>query len=600
MAKNTGKKQKRVIKAIAIFVAALAVLTFFSNTIMNMTIPKVTASYSSRGNLSYTNSASGTTVIDNASEVKGIEGRVVEEVKVENYDTVNKGDTIVTLKALTDTTELDDLKTQLTSLQREAEYEERTPSDNDLSSYQSAVKTAQQALNEANDQLSQAQGKSSTISSAQKTIDDNSSKQVSLEASVASASDTVEELNQQIDELKAQIETLDTKINVFTTLGTPTPTPTPEGYTAPSEEAEETEATEATTGSEESGTEESAEPTATATPTATPAPDTSAIDELCAQKADCEEQITKLESQLAEAQSRLNSLSGDLASVQSAIEEAQAKIDATNELPSESEAKSAISAAQDELKSAKSALADAKTNAAIAADQKQDTIEDRQKQMDKLEKQIAELEEKTGVTEIKAPAAGYVYNLAVAAGDELTDAGIITTILPEDRQASVTFQFAASSASNLYVGQELTVQDSYWIDSCTIEKIKPNADNPRETRDIVCSLVAGDGMLWPGETITVMADRGNQNYDTIVAASAVNEDNAGKFVYVVEGSSTPLGDKYTVKRVDVTVEATDGSLTAISGENLEYAMIVTRSEEPLTDGQRVRLEDYTGSSSDSN
>ena len=55
-----------------------------------------------------------------------------------------------------------------------------------------------------------------------------------------------------------------------------------------------------------------------------------------------------------------------------------------------------------------------------------------------------------------------------------------------------------------------------------------------------------------------------------------------------------MGDKYVVRRVDVTIEATDGASTAIKGEGLDKydVMIVVRAEKPLEDGQRVRLEDY--------
>ena len=71
----------------------------------------------------------------------------------------------------------------------------------------------------------------------------------------------------------------------------------------------------------------------------------------------------------------------------------------------------------------------------------------------------------------------------------------------------------------------------------------------------------------------------------------------GNFVYAIIGSSTPLGDKYTVKRIDVTIEATDGAYSAITSQKGELdkydVMIVIRSEKPLEDGQRVRLEDYT-------
>ena len=37
---------------------------------------------------------------------------------------------------------------------------------------------------------------------------------------------------------------------------------------------------------------------------------------------------------------------------------------------------------------------------------------------------------------------------------------------------------------------------------------------------------------------------------------------------------SPFGNRYTVKRVDVSVEATDGSVSAISGEGLDQGMIV--------------------------
>ena len=99
--------------------------------------------------------------------------------------------------------------------------------------------------------------------------------------------------------------------------------------------------------------------------------------------------------------------------------------------------------------------------------------------------------------------------------------------------------------------------------------------------------------MWPGETLTATADRSNADYEHVIASSAVNEDNSGTFVYVIQEASSPLGDKYTVKRVDVTIEAEDGALTAISGNGIDSGMIVIRSEEPLQDGDRVRLEDYS-------
>ena len=69
-----------------------------------------------------------------------------------------------------------------------------------------------------------------------------------------------------------------------------------------------------------------------------------------------------------------------------------------------------------------------------------------------------------------------------------------------------------------------------------------------------------------------------------------------KFVYVIEQSSTALGDKAIVRRVSVTVEENDGSRAAISGDGISnYSLIVVRSDVPLNNGDRVRLEDYSQS-----
>ena len=96
---ETKKKDRRwVVRAIIAFLVILALLTFFSNTIMNATIPKVMAKNAVRGNLSYTNNATGQIEADNKSEAKGIEGRTVDKVLVQNYEYVEEGATVITLK----------------------------------------------------------------------------------------------------------------------------------------------------------------------------------------------------------------------------------------------------------------------------------------------------------------------------------------------------------------------------------------------------------------------------------------------------------------------------------------------------------------------
>ena len=591
MAKGSARRS-RVVKAMVAFVAVLALLTFFSNTLMNLTIPKVMGAYASRGNLSYSNSARGTITVENQTEVKGLEGRTVDQVKVTNYDTVQAGDTILTLKPIEESEDLQSKRDRLKQLERDAEYDSRTDNSTDFTSYYDSINMAKATLSDAEDTLYAVQNKDAVEEENKQIINEESVKEVSLKATVTEAAKTVEDIQKQIDAIDASIAPLQAQIDVYTALGTPTPTPRPD---AP--ETTEPAATEPETPVPEGAT-------ATPTPSPSPAPaydedgldptsPTYEMEKLMLKIREYEDQKTALESQLESAKTRLDEASAELAECQGKIKDAQAEIDALKQLPSEAAAQNAVTTARNAVNTAQKALSDAQTAAGITEDKARDTAEDREEEIAKLKKQIEELEKQAKVTEIKAPVGGYIYNIAVASGDALTAKTFVTYIIPEtDRVCSVSFKFSSQAAQSIRVGMDLEITSGF-IQGCTVQSIKPDPDNPRANKIVKCMVEGNDA--WPGEEITVNAGRGNDNYKCVVPSSAVSEDNNGHFIYVIVGSSTPLGDKYTVKRVDVSIEATDGAATAIKGEGLDKydVMIVVRAEKPLEDGQRVRLEDYT-------
>ena len=613
MAKGSARRAK-VIKAMVAFIVILALLTFFSNTIMNLTIPKVMGSYASRGNLSYSNSARGTITVENQTEVKGLEGRTVDQVLVSNYDSVEVGDTILTLKSLEESEDLQAKKDRLKELEREADYDSRTPSNNsDFTNYYDTINAAKVNLSEAEDTLDKVYNKSSEEAAYKKIIDDESAKAVSLEATVNAAAKTVEDIKKEIDEIDAAIAPLQCEIDVFIALGTPTPTPVqarPEESGSSTESSTEPSSDAALPGGSttDAATTDTDTTTATTTDTTvqTPAPvpvldgdgldinsPTYEMDKLILKINQYEERKAALQSQIESAQQRLDEASAKLAECQGKIQEARDEIAALQTLPSVAVAENAVTTAKNAVNSAQKVLNDALIQAGISEDKAKDLVEDRDKEIEKLKKQIDDMEKQAKVTEIKAPAAGYIYNIAVSSGDVLTAKTIVTYILPvTDRVCSVSFEFKAQAVQNIWVGMPLEVTSGF-IEGCTVTGIKPDPNDPRGTRIVKCMVDGNDA--WPGEEITVNAGRGNDNYKCVVPSSAVSEDNNGHFVYVIVGSSTPLGDKYVVKRVDVTVEATDGAASAIKGEGLDKndVMIVVRAEKPLEDGQRVRLEDYT-------
>ncbi len=91
--------RKDIIKNIAIvFLAVMLVLTFFSNTLMNYSLPQVSAIYTNQGTISEQIRGSGTVEPAQSYEVKVSRKREVESVNVKVNDIVEKGDLLFTFK----------------------------------------------------------------------------------------------------------------------------------------------------------------------------------------------------------------------------------------------------------------------------------------------------------------------------------------------------------------------------------------------------------------------------------------------------------------------------------------------------------------------
>ncbi|MBO4241918.1 MAG: hypothetical protein J5883_01405 [Clostridiales bacterium] len=594
---GSGRSRKWVVRAMISFVAILALLTFFSNTIMNMTIPKVMGAYAVRGNLSSTNSSTGLIEADDKTNINSIAGRTVDKVEVSYLDYVYAGDVLYTLKEVEDQSSLEELQDQLTELTRARDYAARTPAETtDYVTLQEAINTAQYTLYTARDTLEAAQNKDETIAAANSIISENSTLAITLAAEVQSASDTVESLSAEISRLESEITTREQEIDILVDLGVPTPTPTPVPGINSAAPVQKRADGDADTGSDTTDPSDTSETTPTTETTSDPTanPSTDRIGELQEEIAEREEQIEELEEQLEDAQDRLNSASSSLADVNAAIAEAQAALEAADALPSVSSAQSAVNLAQAGVSSAVTTYNNTQITDAIAADKAADEQNDRIEDIADLEEKIEKLEEKMSITEVVAPTSGYVYNITIQDGDIMEDdKTVVMYIVPDTSTYSVTFKFDTKVAQDMSIGQSLTI-DKYWVDDCIITNIKPDAENPREKREVKCAIQST--WAWPGESLTATADKSNADYEHVIASSAIIEDNGGTFVYVIEESTSPLGDKYVVKRVKVDIEGTDGALTAISGEGIEGNLIVVRSEEPLQDGDRVRLEDYGNNS----
>jgi len=116
-------KKRELIKSIAIvFLAVLLVLTFFSNTIMNYSLPEVATQSISSGTINAKIRGSGTVSANESYEVIINQTRQVRSVCVGVGDTVQQGDLLFVLENV-ESQELKDAQEQLDALNLQYEQQ---------------------------------------------------------------------------------------------------------------------------------------------------------------------------------------------------------------------------------------------------------------------------------------------------------------------------------------------------------------------------------------------------------------------------------------------------------------------------------------------
>ena len=112
---NPAKRREWVKNAAIIFLSIMLVLTFFSNTIMNYSLPEVATEYVQSGTITEKVRGTGTITASDPYNVSISESRVISSVAVKAGDEVKKGDPLFYLEDM-ESTELIDAEKELNSL----------------------------------------------------------------------------------------------------------------------------------------------------------------------------------------------------------------------------------------------------------------------------------------------------------------------------------------------------------------------------------------------------------------------------------------------------------------------------------------------------
>jgi multidrug efflux pump subunit AcrA (membrane-fusion protein) len=516
--KKKSGKRKWVVTAAVVFFAVIILLTFFSNTIMNYSLPKVSAQDASYGIISTSNRATGVIEAAGKVDVKAFDTRKVTGVYVYEYNDVFQGDLLMTLEPLVESEELELLRDQLEEIELQRYYESKLPVNTpDYTYLEDAISDAQEALNTAKTDLSNANNKSTIVTNAETTIANSSALIITLSAEIESLSDIKANFEQELADAEEALAAV------------------PDGDDDSVEQAE----------------------------------------------------VDRLLGEIAAVDTQLSGKAAQVVTEQGKIDAAELVLDGVENYLPVADAQKAVTRAEKTLKDAKTALSDQKKIDAVEREKKKRARDEEDKLIDELKKKIESIEENMSITEIRAPISGQPIGFSFSAGDEIMKDQVLGTIVDRTAGYKADLIFTAQQARSMYIGMNLQV-NQYTADRAMVIGIRPDPNNPRDSR-IVTASVEGE-YLYVGANLDVSFDDYNQQFPCVVPNSSIHEDGSGKFVYLLNKKSGPLGDRYTALKVSVEVLATDGKVSALDPSAIQGRQIITRSEKPIANGDQVRLE----------
>lgn len=569
MNENGGKKRREWVKnAAIIFLSVMLVLTFFSNTFMNYSLPEVAAQYVQSGTITAKIRGTGTVESGDPYNVKIAETRTISSVLVKTGDKVEKGAPLLLLEDK-ESKELKDAQAALDKAMLDFELallsgdisntaytNVQTGQIASIGTYQSRIVAAEAEIDKWQKQVDEATTAINQLKTAQVNVEaggapDTSSEQAKVaEAQAALNNDWVKIAKDKISEWQAAKAACDATIAKYEEWILSSVSGN-EGYPnqVPEDEYNVAKTNSATYQQLIKGKQDQIN--------ADPAAVTAYNNKVNA--------LAEANKKLAEKQ---NSKTNTTSSLTVQTQNWQNELDSRN---------AKLKAAQD-FKA--QLLKDISTELNLDY------------QLDSLKKQrddIAKLQENAVGASIEAPISGTITGVTVKAGDEAQPDTALVTMQPEGKGFTMSFSVTNDQAKRLSVGDKADLVNSWRYSDMdiTLASIKPDTTDPGQKKLLTFD-ITGDEVT-PGQSLNVSVGQKSANYDLIVPNSAIREDSNGKFILIVESKSSPLGNRYVATRVDVEVLASDDTQSAVSGALYGYEFVITTSTQPVEAGKLVRL-----------
>ena len=623
---NSVRKREWVKTAAIIFLAVLLVLTFFSKTIMNASLPEVAAQQAASGAINARIRGSGTVEASEVYNVTIKQTRKVASVLVKTGQEINVGDTMFVLEA-EDSDELKQAETDLETLQqnydkslieagntaaqenydvqkaREA-YNEALAVYNQYTNVNAAQLTA--AITAAENELTNLTAQSKAISEELKqlqtdkeTIDADVTAQEAKVKEMEAAEDKYAELKTATDDYDADIVVYGKYYSKLLELtAEPTSSVTYDNkhvITVVSIASQPIAAGYCQKDTmlyaylvEKGQTEMANDAGIIATAYKTITEDLSKLATLCTEYSRLS--VVYNPTALSNARTELSNLKNNADHcanlVKSCTERASAAETAVSNKQTEIDKLTKASSAADTVKSTKQALEDLvfKQNlgdsSSVDMEASKKAIERKQAEVDKLRENADELEVKSSVS-------GTIASINASAGKSIGgEEQPLATINVTDRGFTVKIDVTNDQAKKVKTGDTAELVNFWGGDAvATLDQITSSQTAGNST--LVFTLT---GDIQAGQNVTLSIGQKSANYDALIPLSGLREDSNGKFVYVLESKSSPLGSRYIATRVTVQELARDDKSAAVSGIS-SGDFIITTSNKPVEAGKQVRLAD---------
>lgn len=291
------------------------------------------------------------------------------------------------------------------------------------------------------------------------------------------------------------------------------------------------------------------------------------------------------ESELSEAQDTVEAFEDDIKDIEDRIADYADYITQQQTVVSDYQSAGTAAAA---LQAAEEALEDAVFQASLSHPGSLD-MQAARDEIEKQKKLVEELTLEADGREVTANVAGTVSAVHVTAGNTAGADQPIAEITVTDRGYMVAITVTADQARQVRIGDTAQITNYYWGDiTATLENIVNDSQSMGQSKKLMFR-ITGDGVE-AGTNLTLSIGQKSANYDCLVPNSAIRTDTNGTFVLVVTSKSSPLGNRYQATRADVQVLASDDTTSAVTGlSNGDF--VITTSTKPLEAGDMVRLPD---------